>query len=175
MNDIVKKEELKSRIMNIARENVTLPEEEVLPMNPEMSGDIELSFDKVESDDLKPCIEIVSGILHSMVQAQIFHWQTVGVSSYAAHKALQEYYEGIQDVVDKLVESYQGKYGIMTKYNNKPYTDFASVEQVISYFEELDSIIESNRTSLKDSYIQNQIDMFNELINSTLYKLKNLK
>jgi ferritin len=52
MNDIVKKEELKSRIMNIARENVTLPEEDqLLPVNPEELGNMTLGGEKPVEDE----------------------------------------------------------------------------------------------------------------------------
>ena len=36
----------------------------------------------------------------------------------------------------------------------------------------MDEMVEKNRKSVKDSYIQNQIDGIVELIQQTLYKLK---
>jgi hypothetical protein len=36
-------------------------------------------------------------------------------------------------------------------------------------------IIDENRDSVEDSFIQNQIDTVQELINSTIYKLRFLK
>jgi hypothetical protein len=48
-------------------------------------------------------------------------------------------------------------------------------KKTISYFERLLDVIEENRDSVDDSYIQNQIDTVQELINSTLYKLRFLK
>jgi hypothetical protein len=101
--------------------------------------------------------------------------QTKSQSSYSEHKALQKYYEGIDGLVDKIVESYQGKYEIITGYKTIKTVDYKSTEQVISYFKELDENIEKNRTSVKESYIQNQIDGVQELIYSTLYKLRFLK
>ena len=42
-----------------------------------------------------------------------YHLQVKGdMGSYAAHVALGAYYEGIQDLVDTLVEVYQGQYEI---------------------------------------------------------------
>ncbi len=180
----ITKEEMRSKIMNIARDN-KLPEAEEIKFMGDDSGaegamgvdgisDTGLGSEEIK-DNLTPCVEIISAIINSMVQAQIFHWQTIGGGSYAAHMALGAYYEGIPLLVDKLVETYQGKHGIMQNYRNEPYMNFESVEQLIGYFSKLDNIIESNRTSIKESYIQNQIDMFNELINSTIYKLKNLQ
>ena len=116
--------------------------------------------------------DMVSILLHSQTQVHIFHLQT---KSYSEHKALQGYYEGIDALVDGIIESYQGKYDVVTGYNSIKTEDYKSSEQVINYFKALDSMVEKNRKSVKESYIQNQIDTVQELIFSTLYKLKFLK
>ena len=53
--------------------------------------------------------------------------------------------------------------------------DYKSNDQLLKYFKELLEIISNNRDSVKESYLQNQIDTIEELINSTVYKLKFLK
>lgn len=116
--------------------------------------------------------DMVSILLHSQTQVHIFHLQT---KSYAEHKALQGYYEGIDALVDGLIESYQGKYDIITQYNSIKNEDYKSNEQVIKYFKSLDAMIDKNRKEVKESFIQNQIDTVQELINSTVYKLRFLK
>jgi hypothetical protein len=116
--------------------------------------------------------DMVSILLHSQTQVHIFHLQT---KSYAEHKALQGYYEGIDALVDGLIESYQGKYDVITQYNSVKNEDYKSNEQVIKYFKALDTMIEKNRKGVKESFIQNQIDTVQELINSTVYKLRFLK
>ena len=58
---------------------------------------------------------LMSMLLHSKTQAHVFHLQT---NSFAEHMALAGYYGGIDDLVDGLVESYQGKYGIISGYSN---------------------------------------------------------
>ena len=116
--------------------------------------------------------DMVSILLHSQTQVHIFHLQT---KSYAEHKALQKYYEGIDGIVDGLIESYQGKYDIITQYNSIKNEDYKSAEQVIKYFTSLDAMIDKNRKEVKESFIQNQIDTVQELINSTVYKLRFLK
>jgi hypothetical protein len=118
---------------------------------------------------------MASALFCSQVQVHIYHLQTVGASSFAAHKALKRYYTGIQDLLDGLIESYQGKYSIVTGYKSMEYKDFTSVEDLVTYFTELEGLIEMNRSSIKESYLQNQVDTIVELINSTLYKLKNLQ
>ena len=116
--------------------------------------------------------DMVSILLHSQTQVHIFHLQT---KSYAEHKALQKYYEGIDALVDGLIESYQGKYDVITQYNSVKNEDYKSNEQVIKYFKALDTMIDKNRKEVKESFIQNQIDTVQELINSTVYKLRFLK
>lgn len=116
--------------------------------------------------------EIICKLLHSQTQVHILHLQT---TSYSEHKALQGYYEGIDGLVDGLVESYQGKHGLLKNYKTFDMVDYKSNDQLLKYFKELLEIISDNRDSVKESYLQNQIDTIEELINSTLYKLKFLK
>jgi len=74
-----------------------------------------------------------------------------------------------------LVESYQGKHEIIKGYETSELEDYKNVEQLISYLKNLDNEIEKDRKKIKESYLQNQIDTVQELIYSTLYKLRNLK
>jgi hypothetical protein len=116
--------------------------------------------------------KMMEKILHSRTQTHIFHLQT---KSYAEHIALNGYYDGVLGLFDGLVESYQGKHGIITNYQCDGFDDYSSNEQVITYLTDLENSIEELRKSVKESYIQNQIDTVEELINSTVYKLKFLK
>lgn len=116
--------------------------------------------------------ELISLILHSRNQAHTFHWQT---KSYAEHKALNDYYDEIVPLVDGLVESYQGKYGIINNFKSYEINNYTTVSATIKYFKGLFSKIEKLRNSCKDSYVQNQIDTVEELIQTTLYKLRFLE
>jgi hypothetical protein len=117
--------------------------------------------------------QFVSTLFASRTQAHIFHLQT---DSFAAHKALNEYYDEIIGIVDGLVESYQGKYGIIQGYINVALQESQNCEGIISYFTLLCDYIEKSRQMIcQDSYIQNQIDEIVALINSTIYKLRFLK
>jgi len=117
-------------------------------------------------------VDIVSGMLHSRTQIHIYHLQT---KSFAVHKALNDYYDGVVDLFDGLVESYQGKHGIVEDYKCDGYDNYTSVNSVIEYLQKLDKTIEGSRKSIKESFIQNQIDTVQELIYSTIYKLKFLE
>jgi DNA-binding ferritin-like protein len=116
--------------------------------------------------------EMVSRLLHSQTQVHVFHLGAKGSGSYAAHKALQRYYEGIDALVDGIIESFQGKYGLVTNYETYDMEKFESVKKCVSYFNDLNKMITEKRKSVKDSYIQNQIDTVQELLFSTVYKLK---
>ena len=116
--------------------------------------------------------EMVSRLLHSQTQVHVFHLGAKGSGSYAAHKALQGYYEGIDALVDGIIESFQGKYGLVTNYETYDMEKFESVKKCVSYFNDLNKMITEKRKSVKDSYIQNQIDTVQELLFSTVYKLK---
>ena len=116
--------------------------------------------------------KFISYLFHSRTQTHIFHLQT---PSYAEHKALQKYYEGIVDLIDGLVESYQGKNGIITDYTNFNLKQYQSKEQVIAYLETLCEAAYQAYEMIEDSYLQNQIDTVTELIKSTIYKLSYLK
>lgn len=117
-------------------------------------------------------VEMVSLLLHSRTQVHTLHLQT---KSYPEHMALNEYYDGIGDLIDGIIESYQGKYDIIQGYKSYDLVNYKSTESTIKYLKDLDGRVQKLRGCCKDTFIQNQIDNVNELINSTLYKLRFLK
>ena len=125
-----------------------------------------------EQKTSKDFSEMISLLLHSRTQAHTLHLQT---KSYPEHMALNGYYDEIGDLIDGLVESYQGKYGIIESYKSYDLVSYKSTENTIKYLQDLCKKIEGLRDCCKDSYIQNQIDTVCELINGTLYKLRFLK
>jgi len=121
--------------------------------------------------------KLISTLMASRDQAHIFHWQVTGQGSYATHKALNDYYDAVPDLVDGLVESYQGKHGIVKGYTPaEQYSEYDS-STVLKYFKGLASYVERcyDKLDAKDTYILNQIDNVKELVYSTIYKLENLQ
>jgi hypothetical protein len=116
--------------------------------------------------------KFVSTLFNSREQAHIFHLQT---TSYAAHKALNHYYDDIIELVDTYAEAYQGRYGIITGY--VPQTKFYEGEpEVLKYFVGLQTFVDSIRPQLPDDgELNNTVDDISGLISSTIYKLKFLK
>ena len=108
--------------------------------------------------------KLVSALLYSRTQAHIFHWRT---KSFAAHKALQGYYEGIVALTDDFVEGYQGRYGLLSGYKSAPLNQ--NPMNARSYFIRLLKIVDS--TKIKDTYLQNILDEIRQLVYQTLYLL----
>ena len=138
------------------------------------------SFDKIfesikRNDEKGSMTSLISKLFHSRIQVHAFHLQTNSKNSFAEHMALGGFYEEIGDLTDGLVESYQGKHEILTGYESPKLEDYKNVEQLIAYFKGLDAEIEKDRKNVKESYLQNQIDTIQELVYSTLYKLRFLK
>jgi hypothetical protein len=116
---------------------------------------------------MKPTLnEYVQTLLQSRQEAQRYHLNT---NTYSAHIALQEYYEQIVELVDDLVETYQGKYGIL----DLELTDVLANElEDVDYFRELAKWCEYARPSLpQDSFLTHQYDDIETLIYKTVYKL----
>lgn len=104
-------------------------------------------------------------------EAHIAHLMT---TSYAQHMALNTFYDEMPGLVDDLVESYQGIYGIV---EDKPNVTMPS-GGMIPILVQLRKWIMANRDSVgvpDDTELQNDIDAIVSLINRTMYKLKNLK
>lgn len=115
--------------------------------------------------------KLFSTLLQSSVQVHIYHLQS---KSYSEHMALNTFYDEIVGLTDSLIEQYQGKYGIVTVYPSIQLI----VQSPINYIKNLRFFIEVERyTSLKkeDTHLQNITDEIISLIDSTLYKLINLK
>lgn len=117
--------------------------------------------------------EYIGTLMQSRNQTHIYHLQT---TSYAKHVALQEYYEGIIDLIDGVVEGYQGKYEILKGYSMiGNLKDLESDDDIVEYFEKLARYCELKREKLpQDGFLTNVYDDIDTLLRSTLYKVKTL-
>ena len=106
---------------------------------------------------------------------EIAHRDHLKTTSYAQHKALNEFYDEIVDLADDLTEMYQGRHGIVDKIpmiTAEPTDNPANDLQ-----KQLDAVEKIRYTAVDkaDTAIQNKIDEIVGLFLSTLYKLRNLK
>ena len=118
----------------------------------------------------------ISKLFSAYVQVHTFHLQVKGKGSFAIHMALNELYEAIPGFIDEIVESYQGKYGIITDYKVNNISNFTDKLQIITYLKNLHLFIDNNREKLfQDSDILNVIDEIKIMIKQVLYKIENLE
>jgi len=119
--------------------------------------------------------ELASLLLQSRTQTHSFHLGVRGVGSHSAHVALGEYYDSIGGLIDGLVETYQGKEGLIQLSGIGVLDKNNDIKNIINYFEKLCTMVAKLRTNpkLQDSWIQNDIDTVVSLLYRTKYKLVN--
>lgn len=100
--------------------------------------------------------------------AHVLHLKS---DSHAEHEALKEFYEGILGLLDDLVETHQGQYGLI---GNIPLS-VESFPESLEYLDDCCKFFKFGRESIKDSHLQNIMDEIIALTNKTLYKIKFLK
>lgn len=108
-------------------------------------------------------------MLHSATNTHFFHFST---DSFSKHMALGTYYDEIVGLVDDLVEAYMGCYERIEKFPEI----YHLPKEPTKYMESLKNFVDDARKDLpQETQLQNIIDEIAQLIDSTLYKLKNLK
>jgi hypothetical protein len=156
--------------------------DEVVAANLPQNVTPETEVTKVEQPEPQPetqegagsPVALFSKLFESREMAHIYHLQVNGEQgSHAAHVALGEYYDGILDLIDTLIETYQGQYGIVDGYETIDTAETKTKEKV-EYFEGLVEFVKHGRKaiSLEDTHLHSIIDDIVVLIYKTLYKLK---
>jgi hypothetical protein len=113
--------------------------------------------------------EFVGYLKSSFEQSVVWHHQT---HSYAEHKALNNFYDEIVDLIDGLVESVSGIYDRPEDYEIDEPKNYKNSDQVKAYFKSCYDMIQKDRKDIyQESWIQNQIDEIAQLFAETLYLL----
>jgi len=89
----------------------------------------------------------------------------------ALHNAMSIFYEGVLDLVDTYIET---SMGIDDSFVLEEVEESEIITNPLAYFKALYNTISVERASIKESFIQNQIDTMQELIAHTLYRIKNI-
>jgi Family of unknown function (DUF5856) len=102
----------------------------------------------------------------------VAHSVHLSTRSYAKHKALQEFYEGIVGLVDDLAEAYQGRNGLIGTISLQ---SSKKSNNIVEFLQSQLAEIESNRYEVidkSDTALQNIVDEIVGLYLSTIYKLR---
>ena len=121
--------------------------------------------------------KLFSKLFESREMAHIYHLQVNGdMGSHAKHTALNDYYEGVLELIDSIIEAFQGQYGIVEEYDVIDTSETRS-KDTIEYFNELARFIKEERKciNLEDTHLHSIIDDIVVLLYKTLYKLKYTK
>ena len=118
--------------------------------------------------------KFVNKLFESREMANAYHFNK---KNYEYHVSLEFYYEKINKLYDKLVEAYQGKYGVMDE-DYELIISTSKNDNPIEYFKELATFVETNTEKAidkKDTFLLNVVDEITLLIYQTLFKLQYLK
>jgi len=115
--------------------------------------------------------EFAMCMLNGVTAGHIHH---LGTDSYSQHMALGDFYDGLDDLSDKFIEAYQGKYSkiifaekaLFLGENGLALVTYIGVE--IAKYRQMPGFPQ-------DSELQNIVDELADLVASTLYKLRFLK
>ena len=106
---------------------------------------------------------------------ELAHRYHLSTKSYSQHKALQNFYEDLLDLIDDLTEMTQGAHGLL---EIPILTEKKSYKEALYCIADKLQYIENNRYKSyrqKDTAIQNKIDEIVAVFLRTIYKLENLK
>jgi hypothetical protein len=113
--------------------------------------------------------ELIIRCFHARTAAHILHLKT---RSYAAHKALNDFYDGIVPLADSFAETYQGCVGLIESYPSR----YTAHDDALKMLSELYDWIDAHRAAISgESHLQNIIDEIQSLIDATQYKLRFLR
>lgn len=114
-------------------------------------------------------------MMNAAISFHKLHLKVTGEGSFAAHKALGEFYEGLHDHADTLVEGYQGVAEKILSYTDMPIRTLDTVADGVGYLRDMYNSINKLQGMLPYSEIVNNLDLVKDSINSTKYKLLFLK
>ena len=140
------------------------------------SEETETKEESKDDKDMSNPVKLFSKLFESREMAHIYHLQVNGDGSHASHVALNTYYEDILELIDTLIETYSGQYGIVDGYDIID-TNSTRTKDKVAYFEDLVEFVKYARKAIsaEDTHLQNVIDEVVGLIYRTLYKLKFMK
>jgi hypothetical protein len=103
------------------------------------------------------------------------HLSVTGPGSYAAHKALNKFYDMLPDFIDTLGEGYQGVTEKLITYKPVTPRTIEDVADALDYLRDLYAMINKLQGMMPYSEVVNNLDLVKDAINSTKYKLLFLK
>lgn len=105
------------------------------------------------------------------------HLQATGESSFSVHKALDRFYKDVPELVDSVIETFQGAQEKIVRYDAVALT-YGLEMPPLEYMRGLREMIITSRFDIIPeglSNVHNELDNVLTLIDGTIYKLRFLK
>ena len=119
----------------------------------------------------KDCATMIAKAIGIMFAGRtVTHIQHLKTKSYAEHKALNEFYDEIIDLVDGLAEATQGQYGLL----DIPFITVAVPNDSTVFLKGQLAELDKLMAGVKEDYLMNIYQEIQKLYRSTIYKLVNL-
>lgn len=116
--------------------------------------------------------ELIARVFYARNVAHFEHWRAQGVGGYARHVALGEFYDGVIDALDTLVEAYQGAFELIGTVP-APKTKAEDIQAIL--IEDAGWIEKNHEAICKGNRaVANLIDGVTGIYLTTTYKLRNL-
>ena len=147
-------------------EQTLIPTDDIIPTPVDVPGTPECGTGCPENS-----VVTVANIFGTLQECVTITWRLhLKTRKHHIHVTLNEFYDKALDIVDDIIEQYQGIYGVVEDtFTNCIVGDGKSESE---YLTELKTFIENNRCVLGDhSEINSTIDEFLALIDSTIYKI----
>lgn len=116
----------------------------------------------------------IEELFGTLQQATVASWRKhLRTAKYSKHEALDEFYKELPELVDALIEGYMGAHGKkITKFEN---ILKSSNMNTLKYLQELKKVCKEGYDLLDENEeLEGLLDDIVNLINSTLYKVKEL-
>ena len=114
--------------------------------------------------------EFFGTLQESVVMTWRKHLKT---KKYSSHMALDEYYKEAPELIDALIEGWQGTHDKIEKYEDL--LKDKEFDTAVDYLTELRKITKEGRKLMDSSELESDTDAILSLIDGVIYKLKELK
>ena len=116
----------------------------------------------------------IGELFGTLQQSVVVEWRKhLQTGKYSKHMALDEFYKDMPEAVDDLIEAYQGHNSVKVE-DYKNIID-ATEYDALGYLEALHDMIHESKYLLEGSELLSLLDECLSIIDSTMYKLRELK
>jgi hypothetical protein len=158
-------------VKKLSRPEVTVTQPKEEPAKPQPTPDTGVGGSSLDNMTAACATEM----MNAAVSFHRLHLKITGDGSYAAHKALGNFYDGLHGHADTLVEGYQGATEKLITYKDMPIRTLDTVSDAVGYLRDMYNSINKLQGMLPYSEIVNNLDLVKDAINSAKYKLLFLK